>query len=345
MLDGTTPRTVVDTTTVPSVTNGFQPPTQDEMAERIIAALDGADGVADSQVLGLTLPSMAAGDVVNGAIVLGGTRPIHLLNTGGPFGVNQTVTPKAADEVSERIANAINAAYQTTALRAAALGNGMLTVLDAAGGIQHTIDITAAPGLTLTGTPGVDPLNIAVPYFPTDTVDEIINGGPNVVVDPPLAAGPPGLITVINTSGLNVSAMQLAFPNDNVIALDGTLVPANTVTFSPGATALRPQDIVPIYVDGKQTPNDVAERIFLAIEDAVRRGQLAATVIPHMNANLGYDDPSIRPSDYRTNRINVEGLKNVTFSSGVASPVVVEGLQGWNDPAVTNQALVPFIPT
>ena len=189
VLDGTTPRTVVDTTTAPSVANGFQPPTQDEMAERIIAALDGADGVADSQVLGLTLPSMAAGDVVNGAIVLGGTRPVHVLNTGGPFGVNQTLTPKTADEVSERIANAINTAYQTTALRAAALGNGMLTVLDAAGGIQHTIDITAAPGLTLSGTPGVNPLNIAVPFFPTDTVDEIINGGPNVVVDPPLAAG------------------------------------------------------------------------------------------------------------------------------------------------------------
>ena len=86
----------------------------------------------------------------------------------------------------------------------------------------------------------------------------------------------------------------------------------------------------------------MAERIFLAIEDAVRRGQLAATVIPHMNANLGYDDPTIRPSDYRTNRINVEGLKSVTFSSGAASPILVEGLQGWNDPAVTNQALVPF---
>ena len=197
--------------------------------------------------------------------------------------------------------------------------------------------------MTLTGTPGVNPLNIAVPFFPTDTVNQMINGGPNVVVDPPLAAGArPGLITVINTSGLNISASQLAFPNDNVIALDGTLVPTNTVTFSPGATALRPQGIVPIYVDGEQTPNDVAERIFLAIEDAVRRGQLAATVIPHMNANVGYDNPTVRPSDYRTNRINVEGLKSVTFSSGAASPIVVEGRQGWNDTAVTNQALVPF---
>ena len=72
------------------------------------------------------------------------------------------------------------------------------------------------------------------------------------------------------------------------------------------------------------------------------RGQLAPTVIPHMNADLGYDDPAILPRDYRTNRINVEGLKSVTFSSGTASPILVEGLQGWNDPAVTNQALVPI---
>ena len=116
VLDRTTPRTVVDTTTAPSVANGFQPPTQDEMAERIIAALDGADGIADSQVLGLTLPSMVAGDVVNGAIVLGGTRPVHVLNTGGPFGVNQTAdAAKTADEVAERIANAVNAGFQTTA--------------------------------------------------------------------------------------------------------------------------------------------------------------------------------------------------------------------------------------
>jgi len=164
-----------------------------------------------------------------------------------------------------------------------------------------------------------------------------------VVVDPPLAAGArPGLISVINTSGLNVSAMQLAFPNDDVIALDGTLVPSNTVAFSPGATALRPQGIVPIYVDRVQTPNDVAERIFLAIEDAVRRGQLAATVIPHMNANLGYDNPAVRPEDFRTNRINVEGLASVTFSSGPASSVLIEGRQGWNDPTARDRALVPF---
>ena len=60
------------------------------MAERIIVALDNADGVTDGQVLGLTLPSMAAGEVVNGAIVLGGTEPKHDLITRAPFGVNVT---------------------------------------------------------------------------------------------------------------------------------------------------------------------------------------------------------------------------------------------------------------
>ena len=75
VLDNTTPRTVVDTSSATNVANSFQPPTQDEMAERIIAALDNADGVTDGQVLGLTLPSVAAGDVVNGVIVLGGTEP------------------------------------------------------------------------------------------------------------------------------------------------------------------------------------------------------------------------------------------------------------------------------
>ena len=34
-----------------------------------------------------------------------------------------------------------------------------------------------------------------------------------------------------------------------------------------------------------------------------------------MNADLGYDNPGVRPTDYRTNLINVEGLKSVHFSS------------------------------
>ena len=343
VLDGTTPRTVVDTTTAPNVANGFQPPTQDEMAERIIAALDGADGVTDSQVLGLTLPSMAAGDVVNGAIVLGGTRPVHRLEHRRPVWSQSNRDAEGGG----RGFRADCQCHQRGVPNDGAAGGGP--------GQRH-VD-RARCGRR-------NPAHHRHHRRPRLDADRYARGGPAEHRRAVLphghrrrdhqrrpecgcrsAAGgrrPPGLITVINTSGLNVSATQLAFPNDNVIALDGTLIPANTVTFSPGATALRPQDIVPIYVDGKQTPNDVAERIFLAIEDAVRRGQLAATVIPHMNANLGYDDPSIRPSDYRTNRINVEGLKNVTFSSGVASPVVVEGLQGWNDPAVTNQALVPF---
>ena len=123
---------------------------------------------------------------------------------------------------------------------------------------------------------------------------------------------------MINGSGLNVLATQLAFPNENVIALDGTLTPPNTVTFSPGATALRPQGIISIFVDQSQTPNDVAERIWLAIQDAVDRGQLSPRVVPHMNADVGFDtefNPAIRPTDYRTNLVNVEGLKSVTFSS------------------------------
>jgi len=342
VLDDTTPQTVLDTSAATNVGNGFRPPTQEEMAERIVAALDGADGNADGQVLGLTLP-VAAGEIVNGAIVLGGTQPSHVLNTRGLPGVSQTLTPRAADEVAERMADAINAAFGTTALRAAALGSGMLTVLDAAGGVIHTVDVTGSPGLTLSGVPGTDPRNVAVPFFPTDTVDQMIYGGGAVVVDPPLVAGArPGLASVINTSGLNVSATPLAFPNDNVIALDGTLTPANTVTFSPGVTALRPRDIISIYVDQQQTPNDVAERIFLGIQDAVDRGQLSTRVVPHMNADLGYDNPAVRPSDYRSNLINVEGLRSVTFSSGAASAIVVQGATQWNDASATDRALVPF---
>ena len=201
VLDETTPRTVVDTTTAPTVATGFQPPTQDEMAERIIAALDGADGVTDGQVLGLTLPSMAAGDVVNGAIVLGGTRPDHVLNTGGPFGVNQNADARGGG----RGCGANRQCGQRGLPDNAPAGGGPRQGhVDRAGRgrrtSSHTMDITVAPGLTLTGTPGVDPLNIAVPFFPTDTVERDDQRWPARGRRSAAGGGRrPGLIAVINS--------------------------------------------------------------------------------------------------------------------------------------------------
>ena len=55
-----------------------------------------------------------------------------------------------------------------------------------------------------------------------------------------------------------------------MVRLQGTA--GNPVTFSPGVTALQPQGVIPIYVDASQTANDVAERIVVALQQAVQRG-------------------------------------------------------------------------
>ncbi|MCH5374578.1 MAG: hypothetical protein JJ992_11430, partial [Planctomycetes bacterium] len=118
--------------------------------------------------------------------------------------------------------------------------------------------------------------------------------------------------SAINNSGLQVLAAQSGFPNEEIVNLTGTA--GNQVTFSPGVTALRPEGIVPIYVDTTQTANDVAERIAAAVRQAVANGELDG-VVPHLNGDLGYEPPSINPGEVRVNRVNLEGATSVVLSS------------------------------
>jgi VCBS repeat-containing protein len=339
VLDGTTTahRLVVNS---PACVSGFRALTQLEVAERAIAAMDRVDGV-DGTVLGLTLPNAAAGGVVNGNIVFGGTTPAHQLDTSGSFTVTQTTTARTANEVANVIATAINQAVQAnffgSTLRATGLAGGLVHVFDLIGGVSHTVDVTGAPGLTLRGAPDVTSGNVAVPFLPTDTVDQIINGAPAEV---PGGLARPGLIQVINGSGLQVIASQAAYPNEEVVVLTGTA--GNTVRFSPGVTALATQDVIPLYVDDTQTPNEVAGRIAQGVLQAVARG-LLVDVAPHLNGDLGYEEPSIDPGAVRTNRVNLEGATQVVLSLGAASAFVLEGVVGVNDPAdALTHALVPF---
>jgi len=320
VLDGTTVSHILDTSPAGTVGQVQVPLTQEELAERIITAMDNADG-ADGTVLGLSLPSVAAGEVVNGRIVLGGTWPNHVLNTGGSAALTQATTPRTAEEIADRISNAINAEFASTTVRATSLPGGLVSVLRVnlvpPLGEDHTVDTINAPGLTLRGTPGVTPGNIAISFLPTDTVDEIINGASPVIAG---AQPRPGLIAAINGSGLNVLATQSAFPNENVVTLAGTV--GNQVTFSPGVTALEPEGVIPIYVDETQTANDVAERIALGIQQAVARGDLVA-VTPHLNGDLGYENPSVPPGEVRINSVNLEGATNVVVDAN--SLLTVDG--------------------
>ncbi|MCH5376094.1 MAG: hypothetical protein JJ992_19155, partial [Planctomycetes bacterium] len=241
--------------------------------------------------------------------------------------------------------SAIDAEFATTSLTAAALEGGLVNVLDVTGGVNHTVDTANAPGLTLVGAPDVRFGNIAVPFLPTHTIDEMIDGAPQIVpgqpayyADDPTGHAYPGMVQVINHAGMDVLATRVAFPNDDVIQLDGTV--GNEVTFSPGVSALQPEGVIPIYVDNTQTANDVAERISQAINQAVARGDLVG-VVPHRNGNLGYDSPSTPIVD--TNLVNLEGVTEVTLSSGAASPILVDGVYGLNDPqGGGGNLLVPF---
>ncbi len=418
------------------------------MAERIIAALDAADGKSDGLVtfaptdpanLHLILPSIASAEVQGGVIVLDGTRPEHVLGTAsGSQGVNQTTTPRDGEDIASFIATAINTVMKTkfvgSQLRAAVLDGQTVAILDASGGVGHTVDVTAAPSLTLSGTPGVTAGNLAVPFFPTDTLQEIITGGPPVIVEqqPPLEARAPGVLQAINRkiqalpgdqyiegqelsvydagrwvtltfdnvrtpivpgpnpilfdpgdpaamptqpfttatemaqriynaidnattslsvtrgtgdtvvvglgSGLNVVASQRAFPDVNIVALEGTA--GKPATFAPGVSPFQPWDVIPVFVDDSQTANDVAERIALGIRRAVARGDLALIVAPHLNGDLGYENPSVPPGEVRTNLVNVSGAKEIQLSSGAASLIALRGVYGLNDPNVQDRALV-----
>ena len=77
--------------------------------------------------------------------------------------------------------------------------------------------------------------NVPVPFLPTDTVDQIILGGPP---ETGRAHRPrPGLISVINGSGLQVNATQGAYPNEEVIILTGTV--GNPVCSRPASRPWR----------------------------------------------------------------------------------------------------------
>ena len=311
-LDGTTILHNLNTTGSPAVGQTRTPLTQDELAERIITALDLADStpITDGSVLGLTLPRVDFGEVVNGNIILGATTPSHSLDTGGSPGLTQTATPRSAEEIARLIAVAINTDFAGTALAAAALDGGLVNVLDLIGGVIHTVDATGAPGLTLRGEPGVAAGNNPISFLPTDTLDKIIDGGLPIV---PGALPRPGLVNAIEdpSIGLDVDAERQAFPNEEIVRLTGTA--GNTVTFSPGVTALEPRGVIPIFVDDTQTANDVAAAIALGIEQAVLRGELVA-VATHMNGDLGYESPSVPPGEVLINRVNVAGASSIVVN-------------------------------
>ena len=321
ILDGTTPAHRLDTSFAAPVTSNFTPLTQQQVVQRIITALDVADGLTPpNSVLGLALPNPV--DVQNGAIVLGGTTPDHVLNVGGGTALVRTTTPKSQQEVADRIAQAINNIFvAATDLRAASLPGGLVNVLDLSGDTDLVVDVTGAPGMVLTGIPGVTPGHLPISFLPTDTLDQIIEGAPPVVAG---AAARPGMVVAINGSGLQVLAERSPFPNEEIITLTGTA--GNQVAFAPGVSALQPKGIVPIYVAGTQTANDVAERIAAAILQAVANGDLEG-VTPRLNGNLGYSPPSINPGEVRLNRINLQGVTNIVLGS-TDSLFLVEGSVG-----------------
>ncbi|HSO18838.1 MAG TPA: hypothetical protein VLT88_05245, partial [Desulfosarcina sp.] len=137
---------------------------------------------------------------------------------------------------------------------------------------------------------------------------------------------------------MDVLATRLGFPDEEVIELTGTA--GNDVTFAPGVSALRPEGVIPIYVDATQTANDVAERITQAINQAVNTGQLIG-VVPHRQGDLGYANPNTPIVD--TNLVNLEGVTQVTLSAGTASRIVIDGAYGLNDPTgAAGNLLAPF---
>ena len=136
-------------------------------------------------------------------------------------------------------------------------------------------------------------------------------------------------------SGLYVLPTQRAFPDEEVIQLSGTVDARHSPAQESrhvltGISALQTEAVIPIYVDGTQTANDVARRIAQAIDQAVLRGELLG-VVPHRLGNLGYatTDPNDIP---KIHRVNVEGAVEITASSGAGLPFVIQGVVGLNDP-------------
>ncbi|MFT5523674.1 MAG: hypothetical protein ACI9HK_001622, partial [Pirellulaceae bacterium] len=152
------------------------------------------------------------------------------------------------DVIADRLGAAIGLGILGLDLTPTNLGNGVLHL----GGLNHTIDVSNALALTVSGTPNVaDPAAVRIAYVPSWTADELA-----VAVS-----------EAINGSGLNITTQA-----------NGALVELNdaNASFNPGTSTLTPNGNFSVPFNPTMTSAEIAGSIERAI---VRSGLVAPPVV------------------------------------------------------------------
>jgi hypothetical protein len=150
--------------------------------------------------------------------------------------------------IASRLGDAINQGILGLDLTPTNLGNGVLHL----GGLNHTVDVSDSPNLTVSGTPNVrDPNAIRIAYVPNWTADELA-----VAVS-----------DAINASGLNVTSQ----PNGSLVELNEAIA-----AFNPGTSPLTPNGNFSVPFNPSMTSAEIAGSIERSI---LRSGLVEPPVI------------------------------------------------------------------
>ncbi|MBC8355867.1 MAG: choice-of-anchor L domain-containing protein [Planctomycetes bacterium] len=212
------------------------------LSDRTIAAT--ANEIADRMVdlilnsgLRLTPTNLGNGPIQpnpdNGLIQLGST--VHVVTTTSAPSLTVQLVRGNQDEISDlMIAAIVNAAVNITPVN---LGGGEVFL-----GATTSVDVTGAPALNISGTPGLNDASAnAVVFTPTQSSDVIANS----------------ITVAINTVfGIN------AVTNGSVVALPPG------VSFSAGGSAVNPADVISVTFDADTNPEGIARNIEDAIQGA-----------------------------------------------------------------------------
>ncbi|MCA9144379.1 MAG: tandem-95 repeat protein [Planctomycetales bacterium] len=126
---GISPTHLVDTTGTSALQQRTAGLSQDDVANLLVSAI---------QANGLGVVPVNAG---NGRVVLQDTTSTHTLSTGGSALLTQTTTPKSADDMTNRVLNAIQSRFAASEVTAIDLGGGLFHLQ---GSLSHTINTTAS---------------------------------------------------------------------------------------------------------------------------------------------------------------------------------------------------------
>jgi hypothetical protein len=195
------------------------------------------------------LPGINAAHVGNGEVRIG--SPVGRVNTGGSANLTQQNIVGSYIEIADRIVQAIQD-YQANVrnLGLAPLHTSRAGVLRGeihlGGTVNHRLDTSLAAALRQRGAPGLTDSNaIAVPYIPDDSFT-----AQNV------AAAIAAAVNQAASQGFGVSATVA----NNVVILSGA-----NFQFSPGATALTTDLVIPIPFTSTQSAEEVAAAVAAAI--------------------------------------------------------------------------------